>query len=286
MSPNVRLAISVAAVLSAVLIASCDRLQVPRGGEELAARSAPSAIPAPVQQSPGQADPAPDFPFAEARNEGLAGVAQVVEAMGRCDHQGYDACVADIEKRVVAQSAGRVARNGASICIRPERTDLVCLEASPENAEDDFVAYTYLGQLAAPAVHVLRVTYYEGRAVLLVDAITGNRHNVSAVPVPSPDGERLAVASMDLDAAFDPNEFVIYRYDDGGLTQELKVSPTDWGPGTPRWLNASRVELPVESSTVEAPEYRVTGKRTYDLDGHGRWRETVTVASESDLSVP
>lgn len=286
MNPNVRLAISVAAVLSAVLIGSCDRLQVPRGGEELAARSSPSAIPAPARQSPEQADPAPKSPFDEARNERLAGVAQVVEAMARCDHQRYDACVAAIEERVVAQSAGRVARKGATICIRPERTDLVCLEASPDVAEDDFVAYAYLGQLAAPAVHVLRVSYYEGRGVLLVDAITGNRHNVSAVPVPSPDGVRLAVASMDLDAGFDPNEFVIYRYDDGGPTQELKVSPTDWGPGTPRWLNANRIELPVESSTVEAPEYRVTGKRTYDLDRQGRWGETVTVASESDLSVP
>lgn len=286
MNPNVGLANSVAAMLSAALVASCDGLQVPRGGGELAARSTASAIPAPGRQSPEQVDPAPRSHFAEARNEGLAGVAQVVEAMGRCDHQRYDACVADIERRVVAQSAGRVVRNGASICIKPERSDLVCLEASPEDAEDDFIAYTYLGQLAAPATHVLRVTYYEGRAVLLVDAISGNRHDVSAVPVPSPDGARLAVASMDLDAAFDPNEFVIYRYGEGGLTQELKVSPTDWGPGTPRWLNANRVELPVESSTVEAPEYRVTGKRTYDLDRQGRWRETVTVASDSDLSVP
>lgn len=285
MDLNVRSALSMVAVVSAMLVASCDRLRMPRGEEDLTARPPPSAIPSPVRQSPEQPDPLPGSPFGEARNEGLAGVAQVVEAMGRCGRERYDACVADIEGRVIARSAGRVVRKGASICIAPKQVVPVCVEAS-HDVGDDFIAYTYLGQLASPAVHVLRVSYYEGRGALLVDAITGDRHHVSAVPVPSPDGARLAVASMDMDAAFDPNEFVIYRYDDGGLTQELKVSPTDWGPGTPRWLDASRVEVPVESSTGEAPGHRVTGKRTYDLDWQGRWRETVSVASDSDLSVP
>lgn len=282
---NIRSDRSMAAVLLAVLVASCDGSPMPRGEEELTARSPPSFMAPRAQQSPQQADPLPKSPLEDPRNESLAGVAQVVAGMDRCGHQQYAPCVADIERRAVAQSAGRVVRNGARICLTPHQAEPVCVEASRDDVED-FVAYTYLGQLEAPAVHVLRVTYYEGRGVLLVDAITGSRHHVSAVPVPSPDGQRLAVASMDMDAAFDPNEFVIYRYDDDGLTQELKVSPTDWGPGTPRWLNARRVELPVESSTVESREYRVTGKRTYDLDGQGRWRETVSVASNSDLSVP
>lgn len=285
MNLTIRSFLSMAAVMSATLAASCDRPKMPSGGEDPVATTPPSTTPARSRRSSRQAAPPPKSPFEGARNETLAGVAQVVEAMQSCGRERHDACVADIEGRVIARSAGRVSRTGGSICIRPHRAEPVCVEAT-HDVDDDFVAYTYLGQLAAPAVHVLRVSYYEGRGVLLVDAINGNRHSISAVPVPSPDGQRLAVASMDLDAAFDPNEFVIYRYGEGGLTQELKVSPTDWGPGTPNWLNANRVELPVESSTVEASEYRVTGKRTYDLDGHGRWRETVTVASESDVSAP
>lgn len=219
----------------------------------------------------------------EADVEPLDSVDRVVAALAQCPNDAPDvACSEAIELRVIAHSAGRVVRDGGRICIRPETARTVCV-ADNHSDTDEYVSYTYLGQFTSPRVHVLQVGYYEGLGVLLVDAITGKQNHVSRLPVPSPDGRRLAVASMDMAAAFDPNEFVIYRYDDGALVQELKVSPNDWGPGRPRWPTAARVELPVETDGDKIGRYRVTGKRIYDLDGQGRWRETVTVSSSSQM---
>lgn len=189
-------------------------------------------------------------------------------AINRC-HKGNEgfACADAVEPAAIAAKGGRVWRTGARICIRPSQAEDVCVTTNTTDEGAEFIAYTYLGQLSGPRLHVLRIRYYEGQAALLVDAVTGHQKLVSAIPKPSPDGRYLAVASKDMDAAFDPNEFVIYRYERGAILQELKISPDDWGAGTPRWLSATRVDLPVETAVGGTGGYRVTGKRTYDWTG-------------------
>lgn len=280
--------VAVCTTVATMILAGCDPARAPQT-DALQPVPDVSATPrAPRPAVDGDGPRSPLIPEDDGVLQDVRTVDGAVAAINRCHENGEDfACADAVEKSAIAASNGRVLRTGDQICIHPQRAEDVCVTTNTTDEGEEFIAYTYLGELGAPPLHVLRVAYYEGRAALLVDATTGHQQLVSAIPQPSPDGRHLAVASMDLDAAFDANEFVIYRYVGGAIVQELKVSPNDWGPGTPRWLSAKRVELPVETPVDGARSgYRVTGKRTYDLDGQGLWRETVSVANNTDLPAP
>lgn len=239
---------------------------------------------APHAAPPASAPPRPD------------GAIAIKAAMDKCyenqDADTQETCVRALENSQFALTDGRVSRNDLTLCFKTRAPAPVCLEDRPArgmDSERDFTEYRYLGRLPGPRLYVVERWQYQGSGVTLIDADTGAVSQVGAVPVASPDGARIAVASTNLDPAADEadqviyrlaSELTIYRYGEGKLLQEFKFeAPDDWGPGDPRWLSAQLLEVPVmqilESS--DHAELRATGTRTYEL-ADGRWREAAASA--------
>lgn len=212
-------------------------------------------------------------------------------AMDKCyaneDAEVQDTCVRALENAQFALTDGHASRDGLNLCFKTNAPTPVCLEDRPArgmDSERDFTEYRYLGRLPGPPLYVVERWQYQGSDVALIDADTGAVSEVGAVPVASPDGVRIAVASTVLDPSADESDQVIYRlasaltifrYSDGKLLQEFKLeAPDDWGPGEPRWLDAQRLEVPI-MQIIDASDHAVlqaTGIRTYELLD-GRWHE-------------
>lgn len=234
--------------------------------------------------SPASAPPPPDGPIA------------IKAAMDKCyenhDADAQKACVRALENSQFALTEGRASRDDLSLCFKTRAPAPVCLEDRPArgmDSERDYTEYRYLGRLPGPRLYVVERWQYQGSGVTLVDADSGVVSQVGAVPVASPDGARIAIASTNLDPTTDEADQVIYRlaseltvhrYSEGKLLQEFKFeTPDDWGPGEPRWLSAQLLEVPVMQilERSDHAELRATGTRTYEL-ANGRWHETAASA--------
>ena len=247
---------------------------------------------APRVASPAAASPPPDGAIA----------LRIKAAMEKCyEDQDADAqkkCVRALENSQFALTDGRASRDGLALCFKTRAPTPMCLEDRPArgmDSERDYTEYRYLGRLPEPRLYVVERWQYQGSGVTLIDADTGVVSEVGAVPVASPDGARIAIASTKLDPATDEadqlvyrlaSELAIYRYGEGKLLQEFKFeAPDDWGPGEPRWLDAQLLEVPVMQiiERSDHAELRATGTRTYELV-NDRWRETAASAKPVSMN--
>lgn len=233
---------------------------------------------------PAPAPPRPDGPIA------------IKAAMDKCyedqDADAQKACVRALENSQFALTDGRASRDDLTLCFKTRAPAPVCLQDRPArgmDSERDYTEYRYLGRLPEPRLYVVERWQYQDSGVTLIDADTGVVSQVGAVPVSSPDGARIVIASTNLDPTTDEadqviyrlaSELTIYRHSEGKLLQEFKFeAPNDWGPGEPRWLSTQRLEVPVMQilERSDHAELRATGTRTYELVD-GRWHEAATSA--------
>ena len=260
----------------ALFAAGCDERAVDAPAEH----DAPPRV-----ASPASGSPRPD------------GAIAIKAAMEKCyedqDADAQNSCVRALENSQLALTDGRASRDGLSLCFKTRAPAPVCLEDRPArgmDSERDYTEYRYLGRLPGPSLYVVERWQYQGSGVTLIDADTGVVSQVGAVPVASPDGARIAIASTNPDPTTDEadqviyrlaSEFTIYRHSEGKLVQEFKFeAPDDWGPGEPRWLGAQLLEVPVMQilERSDHAELRATGTRTYGFVD-GRWHEAAASAT-------
>lgn len=165
---------------------------------------------------------------------------------GVCDTIGNTHRCADaIEARQLARLGALGSRDARGICLRLAGGSDACVPHDTSGSWPSW--YAYLGTIADPPYHVLWRQYHEGNGVLLVNARTGRLVSVDDLPVPSPDAAYLAVASLDLEAMYNPNRVSVYRAAGDSLILEWALEPDGWGPGEPVWSGARllvpRVEI-------------------------------------------
>lgn len=137
--------------------------------------------------------------------------------------------------------------------------------------DDSDFAYSYLGTLDRPAYHVLWAQYVEGNRILLVQVSTGSRFWVDAMPVPSPSGRFLAVASADLLAQYNPNRLTILEAVDDSLIVLWSNEPERWGPATAWWTSDFR--LKVETIVLDTLRFEEVIDDTVVVERpDGQWR--------------
>jgi hypothetical protein len=153
-------------------------------------------------------------------------------------------CAETIEKHQLNASRGIVSRRDAQICFRLTDGGETCVSNENPSEESNQKLFLYLGTLPQPAEHVLWVQYYEGSEVMLIDAASGRKHMLDAVPVPSPDGVYLAVASADV--AYGANRVSIWtrKRDTLEMVWSLEPDPNDWSPGRVQWVGSALLEVP------------------------------------------
>jgi hypothetical protein len=106
---------------------------------------------------------------------------------------------------------------------------------------------------------------------MLVDAATGAKQLVDALPVASPDGRYVAVSSADLGAAYNPNRLSIWSFVGDSPELVWSIEPDDWMPGAVRWVEATKFEAPRIAIDSDTGEERMIDMVTVQRDGGG-WR--------------
>lgn len=148
---------------------------------------------------------------------------------------------ADAEPAALRGQRARVVRNGATLLLRVRDTAVALTDQLGDSVPaDEQVRYSFVAVRPELGLYEVAVLAWERSATLLVDLVTGHRTVTWAAPVPSPDGQRLAVASLDLEAGFNPNGLQVWRRGRDSLELEWEVELTGWGPGPARWLDAGR----------------------------------------------
>ena len=143
-------------------------------------------------------------------------------------------CAKAIEQRVLAEATHIVSRSDEKLCFALR--ERVCLVDDSEL--DTYAAHFYIGSLSDPYAHVVWVVGYEHHYVVLVDGDNGATTEMDDIPVPSPDGKWLAVASWDLVSGWVENGVSVWSVDDDAPKMVWSVSPRDWGPGPPEWQDS------------------------------------------------
>ena len=149
-------------------------------------------------------------------------------------------CWRGVEESLLVGSDGRATRTEAGIAIRTEQ-GVEVLEDDTTSA-DTFVRYRYGGYRPAVRQHLVHADFYEGRAVVAVDARTGNQADLLDLPSVSPDSARLAAANVDLVAAYTPSGLQVWRVTTTGLELEWALDGGGrWGASAPNWLSPDRL---------------------------------------------
>lgn len=145
----------------------------------------------------------------------------------------------------LSQTGGRVRRQGAELIFQPKIGPAVVLRdfptdssGAPSKNNDEYnpektIFYHYWGALPKAHQWVVTLSFYEGRAVLLVDQRTGRRTNLWGRPAVSPDGRYLL--SVNNDYAYDPNGLQLFRLSGAGPRLLGERILTYWAPVQARW---------------------------------------------------
>ena len=146
------------------------------------------------------------------------------------------------EARAIAGAGGLVVRHGDTLRIPGTwRVDAVLVDDT--TGGEDYHAYRYDGRIPGTPFHGVALTYFEGRAYLLVHERTAKRARLDARPVPSPSGRWLATASMDLEAGFDANAVEIVEPVDDSVRTAWRLDPARWGPDSIAWHGEDTLHL-------------------------------------------
>ena len=109
-----------------------------------------------------------------------------------------------------------------------------------ENSARWFSFRDYLGGIG---YFLLHRQLYEGEDYLLIHAGSGKQFTLQERPVISPDGLRIITASAGLSGMSSGNAVQIWRVQPRGLVLEFALSPEDWEPWSPRWLDNRTIRL-------------------------------------------
>jgi hypothetical protein len=131
-------------------------------------------------------------------------------------------------------------RSGKTILLRDDWSD----EAHGKGQE-----YRYVEFLSQIGQHLVHAQYYEAHRFILVDAESGKKTLVRAVPILAPGGERFA--------CYDPDEMYgssieIWRIAVSGFEREWVYEPSDWVPTGLIWLNDGLIRISTETGSVVA----------------------------------
>ncbi len=207
----------------------------------------PSAAPVPARA------PAPASPPTLAPSP-----APVADPYGVCanlaEPGGAEACVARVERELVAASGGGVRRAGDTLHFRGSGGGRLALGNDAAEGER-FVRYRYRGLLPEIGQHLVQVDLYEGGGWLLVGAATTDQTHVLGPPVVAPDRSGFVATSVDLEAGYDPNGIQVWSLARGFPRLEWGLDGGDaWGASDAVWIDARTVEFTRHVNTTGNPD--------------------------------
>jgi hypothetical protein len=152
-------------------------------------------------------------------------------------------CAMAMERDLLPLATPYVTRSGDTLTLRlmDESTHRLI---DGECCEGDPLSHHFVGFLAPIDSYVVHGQFYEGDTYFIVDRRTGGSVIAWGRPVLSPDSERVAAASGDIEAGYNPNGFQIWRVHEAGVLElEWGFQPTDWGPQHLEWVDPKTIRF-------------------------------------------
>ena len=172
----------------------------------------------------------PEPARAQAGSDNLAGAAPLLD----------DQCDNSEEARSIAETGGRVTRDGCALKFHGSNNEVV-LTSRPCNC-DAVVMYRYLHAIPEIQFDIVEISYWEGNGYMIISPI-GTQRQIIGPPVLSPDQRRLLATSIDLHAGYNPNGLEIFNVERGYSIVELSLRTDQWGPTDAAWIDADTIEF-------------------------------------------
>jgi len=217
-------------------------------------RRAPVRREAPGSASPSSAAAAPDT------TPGIDPLCPGVENSLECARM--------IERVALRADRPDVRRSGDSLLLRLRDGSYRALVDSGDG--DEVVRFSYRQHLRDLGLYVVHEQYYEGSAYNLVSDRSGRSFYAPELPVVSPNRERLASASAELETGYSPNQLLVWRVTGDSVAAEFELKPDGWGMADPVWVNDTTLRV-----TKVVPDPRTGEHRRSPLTVRlraGRWR--------------
>jgi tetratricopeptide (TPR) repeat protein len=155
-------------------------------------------------------------------------------------------CAQAIERRQLKRISNslRVKREGKFLRIKLDDGKLAVIENFEKSGEEDSVIkFSFRKYLPEIGYYLIHKQLYEGDGYLMVDARTGRKYELQALPVVSSDRQRLVTASNGISGGYNPNAVQIWRLTNEGMAIEQTIEPKDWGPSDPFWETDKTIRL-------------------------------------------
>ena len=158
-------------------------------------------------------------------------------------------CTDSSESAAMRCAEGVASRSGDTVIIR--LSNVGASKRADHPAQDNaYRRYYYAGRFGGengtPAFHILDIRNFEGGAIELINAATGDSLLVRGIPVLSPDGARFA-AVEEPEACELPTQLEIWRVTGDKPVREHVVQPFDcntdrgWGPSDVTWRSRDTI---------------------------------------------
>jgi hypothetical protein len=201
-----------------------------------------------------------DEPRGPSLKERMAAQAAAVPPAPVAFEPAVAICTDTSEAAAMRCAQGVAMRSGDTIILRLSNVGAAKRVDNPQEG-DAYRRYYYAGRFGGdngtPAFHILDVRNYDGGAIELINAATGDSLFLRGVPVLSPDGARF-VAVEEPDACELASQLEIWRVTGDQPVRELSLQPFDcntntgWGPSDVQWrardtIALARNRLPADS---------------------------------------
>jgi hypothetical protein len=192
-----------------------------------------------------------DAPRGPSLKERMAAQAAAVPPAPVAFEPAVAICTDTSETAAMRCAEGVAMRSGDTIVLRLSNVGAAKRVDNPQEG-DTYRRYYYAGRFGGdngtPAFHILDVRNYQGGAIELINAATGDSLFLRGVPVLSPDGARF-VAVEEPDACELASQLEIWRVTGDQPARELNLRPFDcdastgWGPSNVQWRARDTIAL-------------------------------------------
>ncbi len=173
------------------------------------------------------------------------------------------------EKTVLRRFSAKIVRKGKTLrlnCAGDRKIEFT----SDDSGGESHVMYYCIDYIQPEGLFLIYAQLYEGSEHFFVSEATGKTFNLGDRPIFSPQRSRVAVAGLDITAAYDFNGLRIFRVEKGGLQLEFELEPENWGPENFKWESETAATF-ARVSMSENAEFKSTPARLELSAGNKEW---------------
>ncbi len=156
---------------------------------------------------------------------------------------GFVPDILDNDCELIQQDAKFISQKDSTISIRCTNGQKVVLTEHLNCDGDEYIDYTYGGQLDKTPFVVFKVGYDERLDYLIINLNTGKQVKTWGTPSLSSDDRFLVSSSYDLDVGFLHNGIQVFSMGKDSLKLLWQQEFTRWGPEELKWLDKQTVVI-------------------------------------------